>query len=179
MDDQTLAIQYAQTSDLMDLCGADAWLHESAQMEEAVRGQVEAGLAMQGYHRAVNAMEPGQSQPMWQQMQVQSILFTGLQQWMASWNLGAGFEEAYTVARRLIREHLVAPTPSQQVAIGRILAALALGDRAHKLTQPQVVAVLTELLSPEDWQMVAHAASQSIASQVLKARQTPSDPAVE
>ncbi|MBD2121299.1 hypothetical protein [Trichocoleus sp. FACHB-262] len=171
MDDQTLANQYAETRDLMDLCNTDAWLHESAQMEAAADGQVEAGLAMQAYHRAVQGMDLAQSQAMRQQMQLQSMLFTGLQQWMASWDLGVGFDAAYGMARRLIREHLTTLTPSQQVAVEQMLATVPSSDRLDQLTQGQVVAVLTKLLTSEDWQMVAQAASQSITDQVLNARQ--------
>lgn len=177
MDDQTLANQYAKTRNLMDLCHTDAWLHESAQLEAAVGGQVEAGLAMQAYHRSVNRMGPEQAQQMRQQMQVQSILFTGLQQWMTSWNLGVGFDGAYGVARRLIRERLAVPTPSQQAAIEQMLATVSLGDRSDPLVQGQVVSVLSELLTSEDWQMVAQAASQSITDQILNAKQIPRDSA--
>lgn len=107
MDDNTLATQYSQTGDLMDLCNNDAWLRESAQIEDEVGGQVEAGLAMKEYSRAINALTAEQSQQLRQQMKVQSLLFTGLRQWMESWDLGAGFEDTYAIARRLIRAHLV------------------------------------------------------------------------
>lgn len=106
MDDQTLAAQYAQIGNLMDLCQTEAWLRESAQIEDEVDGQVEAGLGLKDYHQGATALTPEQSRHIRQQMKVQSILFTGLRQWMDSWELGAGFEDTYAIARRLIRQHL-------------------------------------------------------------------------
>lgn len=95
MDDQTLAAQYAQTGNLMDLCQSESWLQESAQIKDAVGGQVEAGLEMKAYVQAMGLFTPEQSQTIRQQMKVQSILFPELRQWMECWDLGAGFEETY------------------------------------------------------------------------------------
>ena len=114
MDDQTLIAQYAQTGNLMDLCQTEAWLRESAQIEDEVDGQVEAGLGLKDYHQAATALTPEQSRHIRQQMKVQSILFRGLRQWMDSWELGAGFEDTYAIARQLIRQHLSQPTSNQQ-----------------------------------------------------------------
>jgi hypothetical protein len=159
MDNQTLAEQYAQTGNLMDLCQSSAWLQELAQEDEA-GGNVEAGLSMKAYAQAVAALTPDQAQTMRQQMQVQSILFSGLHQWMESWDLGAGFEETYTIARRLIRQYLNEPTLEQQRAIAELLAE-------RELSQSERVAILSEMFTPEDWQSLAQAASKSISMRVL------------
>ena len=45
----------------MDLCKDEAWLREAARIEDETGGQVEAGLAMREYSRAVNALTPEQS----------------------------------------------------------------------------------------------------------------------
>jgi hypothetical protein len=95
MDDTILAAQYAQTGDLMDLCFNDAWMREAAAIEDRVNGQVEAGLGMQEYSRAANALTSDQSQQLRQQVRVQSILFTSLRQWIETWDLGAGFDATY------------------------------------------------------------------------------------
>ncbi|MCY7323131.1 MAG: hypothetical protein LH660_15335 [Phormidesmis sp. CAN_BIN36] len=42
-------------------------------------------------------------------------------------------------------------------------------DSPDPLPQQQVVALLSELFTPEDWQTMAQAASQSISSRVLDA----------
>ena len=62
MDDTTLVAQYAQTGNLMNLCKDEAWLRETARIEDEVGGQLEAGLAMREYSRAVNALIPEQFQ---------------------------------------------------------------------------------------------------------------------
>jgi hypothetical protein len=159
MDNQTLAEQYAQTGNLMDLCQSEAWLQELAQEGEAEEN-VEAGLSMKAYAQMVAALTPQQSRTMRQQVKVQSILFSGLHQWMKSWELGAGFEETYTIARRLIRQYLNELTPEQQTVIAGLLAE-------RELSQAERVSMLSEMFTPEDWQALAQAASQSISMRVL------------
>jgi len=167
MDDQTLVAQYAQTGNLMDLCHNEGWLQESAQIEDEVGGQVEAGLGLEDYHQELNALTLEQSRCMRRQMKVQSILFTGLRQWMDSWELGAGFEDTYAIARRLIRQHLSQPTSSQP-SLAALLDRVEI-DSPDPLTQQQIIALLSQLFTPEDWQSMAQAASQSISSRVLNA----------
>ncbi len=167
MDDNTLAAQYAQTGDLMDLCNSEAWLHASAQLEDESEGRVEAGLAMREYSEAVNTLTEPQSSDLRQQVKVQSILFTALRQWMESWNLGAGFNDTYAIARRLLRNHLADLTPTQQTAIeGLPLETIAVG-KVSQAINPQVFSVLLEMFTQEDWQTMAAAASQSISLRVL------------
>ena len=91
-------------------------------------------------------------------MKVQSTLFTGLRQWMNSWDLGAGFEDTYAIARRLIRQHLSQPTSSQP-SLAALLESVEI-DSPDPLTQQQVVALLSNLFTPEDWQTMAQAASK-------------------
>ncbi len=167
MDDQTLTAQYAQTGNLMDLCHNEVWLRESAQIEDEVGGQVEAGLGLKDYHQEMNALTLEQSRYIRRQMKVQSILFNGLRQWMNSWDLGAGFEDTYAIARRLIRQRLSQPTFNQQ-SLAALLERVEI-DSPDPLTQQQVVALLSQLFTPEDWQTMAQAASQSISSRVLDA----------
>ncbi|MBD2093225.1 hypothetical protein H6F67_25610 [Microcoleus sp. FACHB-1515] len=93
--------------------------------------------------------------------------FTQLQQWMESWNLGAALEDTYTIARRLIRVHLAQPTPAQQTLIEMLLTSDAQVVKPDEPIQQQIVAVLLEMLTREDWQTIATAASQSIAERVM------------
>jgi len=171
MDDATLAAQYAQTGDLMDLCSTEAWLQESARLEDAVEGQAEAGAAMRDYTRAVQALTPEQAQNLRQQMRIQSILFTGLRRWMESWDLGASFEDTYTLARRLVRAHLAQPHPTQQTFLDRLLAEDSGLAGSTPAQQQQAIFFLSEIFTPDDWQALAVAASQSMSSQVLRAGQ--------
>jgi L-asparaginase/Glu-tRNA(Gln) amidotransferase subunit D len=86
---------------------------------------------------------------------------------MNSWDLGAGFEDTYAIARRLIRQRLSQPTFNQQ-SLAALLERVEI-DSPDPLTQQQVVALLSQLFTPEDWQTMAQAASQSISSRVLNA----------
>jgi hypothetical protein len=176
MDDITLATQYAQTGNLMDLCSSEAWLQESTQIED--EGQIEAGLAAQHYSQQMNALTPAQSQQLYQQMRVQSMLFGALHQWMGSWNLGASFEDTYTVARRLVRYHLANFTPLMQDQVQRLLRDYPHQEPAHPLVQQQLMAILLELLTPEDFQVMAETASRSMASQVIAAKRLTLESAV-
>jgi hypothetical protein len=137
-------------------------------MEE---GQVEAGLAMKGYAQVVNSLTSEQSQQLRQQMKIQSILFTVLRQWMDSWNLGAGFDDTYTVARQIVRRHLKSPTPNQQAVIDELLSEDAQTSNLTQLIRQKVMKLLSDMLTSEDWQALAEAASQSISLQVLNVKQ--------
>lgn len=167
MDDPTLAAQFAQSGDLMDLCHNEAWLRESAQIEDG--GPVEAGLPMKGYSQTVAALTSEQHQQLRQQMKVQAILFTALRQWMASWDLGAGFDDTYAIARRFIRHHLAQPTAAQLATIERLRAENVEPGRMSTSTGQQVVALLADMFTQEDWQAMAEAASRSISLRVLSA----------
>lgn len=171
MDDNTLAAQYAETEDLMDLCNNEAWLRESAQIEDECSGQVEAGLGMQDYQQTANALTSDQMQQARQQMRIQSILFTELHYWMNEWELGAGFEKTYTIARRLVRAHLANPTPVQQVFLDALLAEGTQAKDNDQSLRQQVVAMLSEMFTPDDWQAMASAASQTISARVLSVGQ--------
>lgn len=170
MDDPTLAAQYAQSGDLMDLCNNEAWLRESAHVEDGV--QVEAGLPMREYSQTVTALTSEQNQQLRQQMKVQSILFTALRQWMESWDLGAGFDDTYAIARRLIRQHLANPTETQLATIDRLLAESVDPENMNPSTGKQAVPFLLVMFTQEDWQAMAEAASHSISSRVLSAGKT-------
>ena len=84
---------------------------------------------------------------------------------MNSWDLGAGFEDTDAIARRLIRQYLSQPTSSQQ-SLTALLESVEM-DSPNPLTQQQVVVLLPELFTPEDWQTMAQVASQSISYRVL------------
>ena len=150
----------------MDLCRTAAWLQETVEVETG-SSQVEAGLELSSYARALNELEAEQLQQIRQQMRVQSMLFGGLHQWMESWDLGAGFEETYTTARRLIHARLANLTPAQQATIDLLVKGQDRGINPEMWQQ--AVGLLSELFSQDDWQIMAGAASKSITSQVLNA----------
>jgi hypothetical protein len=168
MDDQLLAEQYAKTGNLMDLCSDPTWLEESARIEDETGGQIEAGLVLSDYQRRVNALTSEQANHLRTQVKLQSTLFMALHAWMNDWNLGAGFQGTYTIARRLVRQHLAAPSPALQQFVEEFLAEASPVGSDGKPTQQQVIALLAGLLTPDDWQVLAEAASRSIKDQVLK-----------
>lgn len=178
MDENLLAAQYDRTGNLMDLCSTDIWLQELAESEDKSIGSIEAGLTMREYSRAIDVLPADRLQQLRQQMKVQSILFTQLRQWMESWDLGAGFEDAYVLARRLIRVRLASPTPTQQEFIESVGLEDSQRTDVNTPTPQQIVAILSEMLTQEDWQAIAQTASQSIRSQILKVQQSQSETAV-
>jgi hypothetical protein len=168
MDHLLLAEQYAKTGNLMDLCSTEAWMQECAEIEDEA-GQIEAGLAMRDYQNQVKMLTDEQSQQLRNQMRVQSTLFTGLHSWMSNWELGAGFQDTYTIARGLIRQHLAAPAPALQAFVEELLREDSGTPNGHQLNPSEIIELLSQILTPEDWQVMAQAASQSIASRVLNA----------
>ncbi len=170
MDDSTLNAQYAQSGDLMDLCNSEAGLRESAQVGD--EDEVEAGLVMKEYRQQVSTLTLDQTQQLRQQMKVQSILFTALRHWMESWDLGAGFDDTYAIARRLVRNRLADPGPIQQSAIDRLLVEDIGPGSISQSAEQQAITILAEVFIPEDWQTMAEVASQSVALRVMNERQS-------
>ncbi len=160
----------------MDLCNNEAWLRESAHAEDSE--QAEAGLAMKEYSESVQALTVEQMQQLRQQVKVQSILFVALRDWMESWDLGAGLEATYTIARRLVRTRLADLNPQQQGAIEELLSRETIPGSISKVTRQQTIAILSGIFTQEDWQAMAEAASHSISSRVLNAGQIQTGAAV-
>ena len=165
MDDQTLAKQFAQTGDIMDLCRDEAWVRESARIEAECDGRIEAGLAMKAYAEAKYDDSLSDVRKMLrQQMRVQSILFSELRRWMEEWNIGGAFEETYTEARQLVRAHLKQPTPELK---NWVEAVLTEDDRVQKLidkpVRAQTRAQLSLMMTDQDWATLAQVAADTAA----------------
>ena len=175
MDDQTLAAQFAQTGDIMDLCRDEAWVRESARLEAECDGRIEAGLAMKAFAEAKydDSLEDVR-QGMRRQMRVQSILFSELQRWMAEWDIDSAFEETYTEARQLVRAHLKQPTPILKAWVEAVLIEdKQAKELADKPVRAQTRTQLSLMMTNEDCDTlarVAAAAAAMVASQsVLRA----------
>jgi hypothetical protein len=139
------------------------WLQSAADEEAALGIDVEAGVWLAN-RKVTRAPDPAKLPPLLKAVRLQAILFTELKDWMESWNLGAGLDDAMICARRIIRLHLSDCSEDEQAENPPIL-------------RQQVVSQLHAMLTPEDWQAIAQAASQSIAQQVLVVQQAPSFPA--
>lgn len=168
VDERRLVEQFAQTGDLMDLCASEKWLKKSAQVEVDCGGRIEAGLALREYAARLGAPTIEQLQ----MVKLQSTLFSALRTWMESWQLGLSFETTYTEARRLIRHRLQHLSSEQNAWAKRLLA-----DPEQNLASDQqsvrseAIAMLSDLLTTEDWQTLANTAAQGMAVGVLEIRQ--------
>jgi hypothetical protein len=89
-----------------------------------------------------------------------------------SWDLGAGFDDTYAIAQRLIRHHLANPTETQLATIDELLAESVESGSMNPSTGKQAISLLAEIFTQEDWQAMAEAASHSISSRVLSAGKT-------
>ena len=79
MDNQTLAAQLAKTGNIMDLARDEAWVRESARIEDECGGRIEAGLAMKAYTQTkYDDSLAHVHKELRSQMRVQSILFVEL-----------------------------------------------------------------------------------------------------
>jgi hypothetical protein len=153
----------------------EEWLRASAEVEARFGGDVEVGVWLTHRHSGTVA-DPEKVQAMLQAMRLQSILFTELRTWMTSWNLGVGLESAVICARSLIRQHLERCSEEQQAYFEALLAEDKTAVECPVLRQ-QVTSHLQPMLTPEDWQTIAQAASRSIEQQVLGVQQRQNLPA--
>ncbi|MEL7144334.1 MAG: hypothetical protein AAFR25_03320 [Cyanobacteria bacterium J06629_19] len=172
MDDRKLAEQWAKTGSFMDLCLDEAWVRESARIEEECGGRIEAGLAMKACAQA--KYDPALAdvrKDLRRKMRLQSILFVELNRWMQGWDIGAAFEETYTEARQLVRAPLKQPSPALADWIEAVLEEDKQPDDVDKPVRSQTRAQLALMMTDEDWevlaQVAANTAAKSVRSKVL------------
>ncbi len=167
MDDQTLTQQLEKTGNLLDLLNDDAWLEA-----DDWDGPIEAGPMMQPYLDMLKAASPEALKRQRQYMRLFSILLPELKAWLQSWELGCSFEAVYTEAQLRIYKHLKQPTPEQTDWINALVAEddqnLPMEERKLRA---QVVAMLSNLFTDEDWQTLANIAAQKMAKGVLQIAQ--------
>ncbi|MEO0646990.1 MAG: hypothetical protein AAFZ17_12655 [Cyanobacteria bacterium J06650_10] len=164
MDDRKLAEQWAKTGSFMDLYLDEAWVRESARIEEECGGRIEAGLAMKAYAQA--KYDPALAdvrKDLRRKMRLQSILFVELNRWMKEWDIGTAFEETYTEARQLVRAHLKQPSPTLADWIEAVLKEDKQLDDADKPVRSQTRAQLALMMTDEDWEVLAQVAANTAA----------------
>lgn len=176
LDERKLAEQWKKTGSFMDLCRDEAWLEEDARIEDECNGCVEAGSGMRAYAKA--KYDPALAdvrKDLRRKMRLQSILFSELDRWMKEWSIGAAFEETYTEARRLVREHLKQPSPTLLDWIEAVLEEDKQLDDADKPVRAQTRAQLSLMMTEQDWkrlaQVAANAAAEIVSASVRKASQ--------
>ena len=77
-----------------------------------MKGRLKRGLVMKDYQNQVKALTDEQSRQLRNQMRVQSTLLRVFIPGCMNGIWVAGFKATYTIARRLIRQHLADPAPS-------------------------------------------------------------------
>jgi hypothetical protein len=153
----------------------EEWLRAAASEEERCGVDVEAGVWLA--NRQTASADPTQLSAMMKTMRLQSILFTELIAWMESWNLGAGLDEAVICARQIVRRHLSHSSEAQQLYFEALL------EEDEKAVDPpmlrkRVISQLREMLTQDDWQTIAQAASQAVKQRVMNACHPDDLPAV-
>ena len=170
MDDKILAEQLKKTGNLMDLLSDEAFVRESAAIERACDGAVEAGLGARDYISQIESASPEALKRQRQAVKVLSILLPELRRWLEGWQLGLCFESVYTEAQRLVYERLDDFMFEQQVWIRDLLTenetGLPVGSRS---VREEAIAKLSELLSEDGWQALADTAAKEMTEGVLQA----------
>lgn len=171
MNDQLLAQQLAKTGNLLDLLSDEAGL-QAADAADTVAdadcdGPIEAGLGLKAYVEQLETVPPEAFRRQRRFVQLLPILLPELKTWLHSWNLGLSFESVYIEAQKRVYDHL-----QQQTWMDALLAEdeqkLPIAERK---VRSQVVAMLSNLLTENDWQALADVAAQGIAKGVLQVGQ--------
>lgn len=169
MDDTILASQLKKTGNLMDLCNSSAWLKAIEEDEFDGAGTLGAGVGMRGYVEAVNSLTPVQLKQVKRQARLLHILFPELHQWVKSWNLGAGFEEAHTAARKILMERWTVFAAEHEDWVQALLVEdIEVEDPKKKAVRQQTKAKLAQMLNPDDWQVIANRAATAVEQNVLQ-----------
>jgi hypothetical protein len=143
----------------------EEWLNTAVQLEQSSGWDGEVGVWLSQRQPSAVAT-PNQVQSMMAQVRLQSILFSELQHWISSWNLGMALEDSLNCARRRLRAHLAEPTEVQQAYLTALLAEDA-AQPAQLPIRMQAIEQIKAMLTPQDWQAIAQAEAQSIQEQVM------------
>ncbi|MEL6159925.1 MAG: hypothetical protein AAFR18_11955 [Cyanobacteria bacterium J06627_32] len=172
MDNRKLAEQWAKTGSFMDLCLDEAWVRESAHIEDECDGRIEAGLGMRAY--AAAKYDPALAhvrQNLRQKMRVQSILFGELRRWMEEWDIGGAFADTYTEARELVRDHLKQPTPELEAWVEAVLEEdTRLPEDAEKPIRAQTRVQLSKMMTEENQEKLVLVIAQAISDRIQEVR---------
>ncbi len=169
MNDEILAEQLRKTGNLMDLLNDEAWVRQADAENASDEGIVEAGLGLKPYVEMLKCASPDALRLQRWYVQVLSILLPELKKWLESWQLGRSFEAVYMEAQRRLYGYLSHLTPEQTVWIEALLA-----EEKHalpseqKVIRAQVISILTQIFTSEDWQAIATVAAQTMANDILQ-----------
>jgi hypothetical protein len=146
----------AQASDFMALLADPEWLQRAMEAEEASGGEVGAGYG--GRYMAEMMANPAYFDGM---KQLQGIVARELRGLLGELNLGAGMEAAFGCARGIVMGRLAKPDVEIQDRLWAVLE-----DEVRQ--KPEVRRVLWEVMTEEDWEAIALAASQSMHRHLME-----------
>lgn len=149
MNDPIRAEQLAKVDALLYAPCDEEWIAETVCIEGD--GWIEAGVMMKPYVEYLKSRTPEQIRAQFRQMRIQSILLPELHGRLQTWELGMSFEAVH-------------------------LDALVAEDDQHlpmeeRTLRSQVVALLSNLFTEEDWQTLADIAAQGASKGVLQLAQ--------
>lgn len=102
-------------------------------------------------------------------LQVLPILLPELKGWLVSWQIGQSLDAVYLEAQHCLYGHLRNLTPEQTAWMETLLA----DKEQAQPDEPQgvradVVSLLAQIFTPDDWQAIANAAAQTMANDILQ-----------
>nr|WP_238718285.1 hypothetical protein [Petrachloros mirabilis] len=174
MNDAILAEQLRKTGNLMDLLNDEAWVREADADHASEEEPVEAGLGLHPYVELLKNASPEALQQQRWTVRVLSILLPELKAWLESWQLGRSLEAVYMEAQKCLYGHLRHLTLEQTDWIEMLLAE---GEQAlpeeQKVIRAEAIAMLAQMFTTEEWQAIAHVASQTMTKAILQMGQEP------
>lgn len=147
------------------------WLREAVRIEDEADCDISAGFDWGANLGAVMAHPERYSQL----ARLRSIVIREFKELLVDWNLGVGAEAALICGRGLLMERLLHPTPEVQERLLAVLEedlASPEGDSSSKPLRAGLQELLQEILTPEDWELIAVTAGNSVREQVIERVQT-------
>lgn len=147
------------------------WLREAVRIEDEADCDISAGFDWGANLGAVMAHPERYSQL----ARLRSIVIREFKELLVDWNLGVGAEAALICGRGLLMERLLHPTPEVQEQLLAVLEedlANPEGDSSSKPLRAGLQELLQGILTPEDWELIAVTAGNSVREQVIERVQT-------
>jgi hypothetical protein len=145
----------------------EEWLREAVRQEEEAGCDIAAGYDWGAQPGNVLANPEGYSHF----VMLRSMVMQAWKHLVAEWDLGIGQEAAETKGQELILKRLRHPQPEIQARLMTLLEAkLSKPQGEWEITEAvhaEIRAVLSQLLTQEDWSAIAASASDRIRHQVL------------
>lgn len=145
----------------------EEWLREVVRQEEEAGCDIAAGYDWGAHLGDVMANPEGYSHV----TMLRSMVVQAWKRLVTEWDLGIGQEAAETTGQELILERLRHPQPAiQERLIALLEAKLSKPQGEWEMTEAvhaEIRAVLSQVLTQEDWSTIAASASDRIRHQVL------------